>query len=129
MDAITKKNKNMIDEKLLRLMKKDACLIILSRANVINFQDLNKILKKGKIKVATDVFPQEPVPKNDPIRRQKNILFSSHRAGALNSVFFEMGEIVYEDLNLITKGLPPKLCRRAELETVKNLRSKPVVIN
>ena len=59
----------------------------------------------------------------------KNILFSSHRAGALNSVFFEMGEIVYEDLNLITKGLPPKLCRRAELETVKNLRSKPVVIN
>ena len=127
--TITKKNKNMIDEKLLRLMKKDACLIILSRANVINFQDLNKILKKGKIKVATDVFPQEPVPKNDPIRRQKNILFSSHRAGALNSVFFEMGEIVYEDLNLITKGLPPKLCRRAELETVKNLRSKPVVIN
>ena len=40
-----------------------------------------------------------------------------------------MGDIVYEDLNLITKGLPPKLCRRAELETVKNLRSKPVVIN
>ena len=124
--TITTKNKSMIDKKLLNLMKKDTCLLILSRASVINFQDLNEILNKDKIKVATDVFPQEPVPKNDPIRKQKNILFSAHRAGALESVFFEMGDIVYEDLLLMTKGLPPRLCRRAELETVKNLRSKPV---
>ena len=127
--TITTKNKNMIDKKLLSSMKENACLLILSRASVINFQDLNEVLKKDKIKVATDVFPQEPVPKNDPIRKQKNILFSAHRAGALDSVFFEMGEIVYEDLLLITKGLPPRLCRRAELETVKNLRSKAVDIN
>ena len=127
--TITTKNKSMIDKKLLKLMKKDTCLLILSRASVINFQDLNKILNKDKIKVATDVFPQEPVPKNDPIRKKKNILFSAHRAGALESVFFEMGDIVYEDLLLMTKGLPPRLCRRAELETVKNLRSKPVDIN
>ena len=127
--TITTKNKSMIDKKLLKLMKKDTCLLILSRASVINFQDLNEILNKDKIKVATDVFPQEPVPKNDPIRKKKNILFSAHRAGALESVFFEMGDIVYEDLLLMTKGLPPRLCRRAELETVKNLRSKPVDIN
>jgi len=127
--TITTKNKSMIDKKLLKLMKKDTCLLILSRASVINFQDLNEILNKDKIKVATDVFPQEPVPKNDPIRKQKNILFSAHRAGALESIFFEMGDIVYEDLLLMTKGLPPRLCRRAELETVKNLRSKPVDIN
>ena len=127
--TITTKNKNMIDKKLLSSMKENACLLILSRASVINFHDLNEVLKKDKIKVATDVFPQEPVPKNDPIRKQKNILFSAHRAGALDCVFFEMGEIVYEDLLLITKGLPPRLCRRAELETVKNLRSKPVDIN
>ena len=127
--TITTKNKNMIDKKLLSSMKENACLLILSRASVINFQDLNEVLKNDKIKVATDVFPQEPVPKNDPIRKQKNILFSAHRAGALDSVFFEMGEIVYEDLLLITKGLPPRLCRRAELETVKNLRSKAVDIN
>ena len=127
--TITTKNNSMIDKKLLKLMKKDTCLLILSRASVINFQDLNEILNKDKIKVATDVFPQEPVPKNDPIRKKKNILFSAHRAGALESVLFEMGDIVYEDLLLMTKGLPPRLCRRAELETVKNLRSKPVDIN
>lgn len=127
--AITTKNQHMIDKKLLRCMKKNACLLILSRASVINFNDLISELKRGKIKVATDVFPEEPVKKNDPIRKQNNILLSAHRAGALDSVFFEMGEIVYGDLELIEKGLPPRLCRRAEIETVKNLRSKPVDIN
>ena len=127
--TITTKNTNMIDKKLLDTMKKNACLLILSRASVIKFNDLIKVVKKGKIKVATDVFPDEPVKKNDPIRKQKNILFSAHRAGALDSVFYEMGEIVYGDLELISKGLPPKLCRKAEIETVKKLRSKPVIVN
>ncbi len=127
--TITSNNQSMIDKTLLNSMKENSCLLILSRASVVNFKDLIQVLRKDKIKVATDVFPEEPVKKNDPIRKEKNILFSAHRAGALNSVFFEMGEIVYEDLLLMSKGLPPKLCRRAELETVKNLRSKPVEIN
>ena len=129
LSSITTKNKHMIDKKLLSLMKQNSCLLILSRANVVNFKDLLKISKKRKIKVATDVFPEEPVKKDDPIRKSKNILFSAHRAGALKSVFYEMGEIVFEDLKLINKGLPPKLCRKAELETVGKLRSKPVKIN
>ena len=119
----------MIDKKLLNSMKANSCLLLLSRASVVDFNDLNDVLKKGKIKVATDVFPDEPVKKTDIIRKQKNILLSAHRAGALDSVFFEMGEIVYGDLQLISKGLPPRLCRRAELETVKRLRSKPVEVN
>ena len=127
--TITTKNQNMIDHKLLNLMKENACLLILSRASVINFNDLIKTIRKKKIKVATDVFPEEPVKKNDPIRKEKNILFSAHRAGALTEVFYEMGEIVFEDLLLLSKGLPPKLCRKAELETVKSLRSKPVDVN
>jgi len=127
--SITTKNKNMIDKKLLNSMKENSCLLLLSRASVVDFNDLNDVLKKGKIKVATDVFPDEPVKKTDIIRKQKNILLSAHRAGALDSVFFEMGEIVYGDLQLISKGLPPRLCRRAELETVKRLRSKPVEVN
>tara|TARA_B100000902_G_C27235307_1_gene877067 strand:+ start:285 stop:1301 length:1017 start_codon:yes stop_codon:yes gene_type:complete len=127
--TITSNNQSMIDKRLLNSMKKNSCLLILSRASVVNFKDLIQVLRKDKIKVATDVFPEEPVKKNDPIRKERNILFSAHRAGALDSVFFEMGEIVYEDLLLMSKGLPPKLCRRAELETVKNLRSKPVEIN
>ena len=88
-----------------------------------------KRIKKGDIFVATDVFPEEPVKKNDPIRKLKNVLFSAHRAGALEQAFFDMGEIVLKDMSLILKKKPPKFCKRAERKTVKLLASKPVAIN
>ena len=113
-------------ECMLKLLKKNACFILMSRAAIINFNDFYKTLKSNKIYAAIDVFPVEPVKKNDPIRKLKNVVFSAHRAGALDSAFKEMGNIVYEDILLIQKNLPPKLCKRAERETVGLLRSKPV---
>ena len=127
--AVTTKNKNLIDKKLLNKMKSNSLFILMSRAAVVNFKDLIKRIKKGDIFVATDVFPEEPVTKNDPIRKAKNILFSAHRAGALESAFFNMGNIVFKDMNLISKNLQPKFCKIAQPKTVKLLTSKPVAIN
>ncbi|MDB4184410.1 NAD(P)-binding domain-containing protein [Alphaproteobacteria bacterium] len=127
--AITKNNQSIIDKKLLNKLKKNSCLILMSRAAVMNFKDFYSRTKKGDIFAALDVFPTEPVNKNDPIRKLKNVLFSAHRAGALSGAFTEMGDIVYEDMMLIMKNLPPRLCKRAERETVGLLRSKPISIN
>ena len=38
--------------------------------------------------------------------------------GALDVVFKEMGEIVIKDMELISKGLIPKYCKKAELKTI-----------
>lgn len=127
--AITKNNQSIIDKKLLNKLKKNSCLILMSRAAVMNFKDFYSRAKKGDIFAALDVFPVEPVHKKDPIRKLENVLFSAHRAGALSSTFTEMGDIVYEDMMLIMKNLPPRLCKRAERETVGLLRSKPISIN
>ena len=127
--AVTTKNKNLIDKKLLNKMKSNSLFILMSRAALVNFKDLIKRVKKGDIFVATDVFPNEPVKQKDPIRKVKNILFSAHRAGALKSAFFNMGNIVLKDMDLISKSLQPKHCKKAERKTVGLLISKPVAIN
>ncbi len=127
--AVTTKNKNLIDKKLLNKMKSNSLFILMSRAALVNFKDLIKRVKKGDIFVATDVFPNEPVKQKDPIRKVKNILFSAHRAGALKSAFFNMGNIVLKDMDLISKNLQPKHCKKAEPKTVGLLSSKPVAIN
>ena len=127
--AVTTKNKNLIDKKLLNKMKSNSLFILMSRAAVVNFNDLIKRVKKGDIFVATDVFPKEPVTKNNPIRKVKNILFSAHRAGALETAFYNMGNIVLKDMSLISKNLQPKFCKKAESKTVGLLASKPVAIN
>ena len=127
--TVTTNNKNFIDKKLLKKMKPNSCFVLMSRAAVVNFKDLVNQIKKGSIFVATDVFPEEPVPKNSSLRKIKNILFSAHRAGALKSAFFNMGDIVLKDMSLIGKNLKPKFCKIANKKTVALIASKPVAIN
>ena len=127
--TVTTKNKNFIDKKLLNKMKPNSCFVLMSRAAVVNFKDLINTVKKRNIFVATDVFPEEPVPKKSSLRKVKNILFSAHRAGALKSAFFNMGDIVLKDMSLIRKNLKPKFCKIANKKTVNLIASKPVAIN
>ena len=127
--SITSSNKEMINFTKLKLMKDFSTFVLMSRAAIIDFNDLYKFLKLRPVYAAIDVFPEEPFPKNNKFRKLNNVLFSPHRAGALQSAFKEMGEIVIADIKLINKNLPPRLCKRAERETVNQLRSKPVDIN
>ena len=127
--TITSSNQGMINHKVLKNIKDNTTFILMSRAAIIDFDDFYKFLKNRKVFAAIDVFPIEPVPKSHKIRRLTNVIFSPHRAGALDSAFKEMGDIVLEDLKLINKGLPPRLCKKAIKETVRYLRSKPVDIN
>jgi len=126
MATITTDNKGMIDARALALMQKGAMLLLMSRAAAADFPALTQAAASGRVRVATDVFPVEPLPNEDPIRRTPNMLFSPHRAGALHFALREIGTRVREDLDLIAKGLPPVACRRAERETVAHMRSMPV---
>ena len=127
--TITSTNQGMINAKILKNIKDNTTFVLMSRAAIMNFDDFYKFLKNRKVFAAIDVFPIEPFPKNHKIRKLKNVIFSPHRAGALDSAFKEMGDIVLEDLKLINKGLSPRLCKKAVKETVYYLRSKPVDIN
>ena len=124
--TITTENAHLLNAEKLALMQKGAKLLLLSRAAVADFAALKEAAGAGRILVATDVFPEEPVPADDPIRQVPNILFSAHRAGALTSALENIGKLVLEDLGQFARGLPPVACKRAERETVMRLRSKPI---
>jgi phosphoglycerate dehydrogenase-like enzyme len=126
MATITTDNVGMINARALALMQQGAMLLLMSRAAAADFPALTEAARSGRIRVATDVFPVEPLPPQDPIRAVPNMLFSPHRAGALTFALREIGTRVLEDLDLIARYLPPIACRRAERETVTRMRSKPV---
>ena len=127
--SITSSNQSMIDSSKFKLIKDGTTFILMSRAAIINFEDFYNFLKLRDVFAGIDVFPVEPFPKNHKLRKLKNVIFSPHRAGALDFAFKQMGELVIQDLQLIIRGLPPRLCKRAQKETVGHLRSKPVDIN
>lgn len=124
--TITTDNAHLLNAEKLSLMQRGAKLLLLSRAAVADFDALKQLAGSGRIQVATDVFPDEPVAADDPIRKVPNILFSAHRAGALTSALQNIGRLVLEDLGQIARHLPPVACKRAERETVSRLRSKPI---
>ena len=86
-------------------------------------------VESGHILAASDVFPEEPLAKDHPVRRLPHFLRSAHRAGALDIAFKRMGDMVLEDMALMDRGLPPIRGKRAERETVRRMRSRPVTTN
>lgn len=78
--------------------------------------------------MAVDVFPEEPVAADDPIRGVEGILLSAHRTGGMPDALLEIGRQAVADAELILKGLAPVTCRRAQRETVGRSRSKPVMV-
>ncbi len=127
--SVTSDNRGFLDAHAFASMRKGAALILLSRAEVVDFTALMDAVDCGHILAASDVFPNEPLPDNHRVRSLDGFIRSAHRAGALDCAFKKMGDMVLEDMDLMDRNLPPMRCKRAERETVSRLRSKPVSTN
>ena len=124
--SVTDDSRHMLGREQLARLRPGALLLILSRAEVVDFEALREACASGRIRAATDVLPQEPLPADSPLRGTPNLLLSAHRAGALTGALHEIGERVVADLELMAAGLPPQNCKRAERELVSRARSRPV---
>lgn len=123
--AVTDQNQGFIGQRELDLIKPGSIVLLMSRAGVVDWKAFIDGAVKGKYKAATDVFPVEPVPADDPVRNVEQVLFSAHRTAALRESFYRIGEMAVDDLELILDGLPPVRMQQARPETVKHYRSKP----
>lgn len=124
--AVTNENEGLLGAEAFATMRKGAIFVLLSRAGVIDFSALVDAVRSGHILAASDVFPEEPLARDHPVRTLPGFLRSAHRAGALDVAFKRMGGMVLEDMALMNRGLPPMRCKRAERETVSRMRSRPV---
>jgi phosphoglycerate dehydrogenase-like enzyme len=122
----TTQNQGFLGAKQFALMQPDSALILVSRAAVVDFDAMLDFAARGAIRVATDVYPQEPLPAAHTARQNENTLLCAHQAGALETAIKRIGKMVVSDAELIARGLPPVLCKPAQPETVLSFRSRPV---
>jgi len=72
---------NLIGKRELMLMKPTAILINTARGSIVNEQALIEALRNGVIAGAgIDVFADEPLPLNHPLRSIENVVLSPHTA-------------------------------------------------
>ena len=124
--ATTTENAGKIDRSFFNQMPSGGIVVLVSRAGIVNFDDLLEAAASGRIRVAIDVWPDEPIPAGHRARSTPNTLLQAHRAGNIPEIWPWMGQMVVDDLEQVLKGLPPQRCQQARWETVARLRSKPV---
>ena len=109
-------NEALLSRALLERIQPGSVLVLGSRAHIMDFDAATELTRQGHFKLATDVFPQEPLPPDHPIRQAESALLSAHRAGTVRDAMFELGQMVVDDVEAIARGLPPRRLQRAEPE-------------
>ena len=109
----------MLNREKLSLIRPDAVFILLSRAHVVDFDALTEMVLAGRFLAGIDVFPQEPLAKDHPIRRAKHAVLSSHRAGANLEGILNIGRIVADDIEAICSERIPFAMQLAQPEFIR----------
>ena len=69
--------------------------------------------------LSTDVYPSEPLAVDHPLRKLRNVILSSHRAGAIGEALLNIGRIVTRDMEAILNGLIPQEMQTAQPENIQ----------
>ena len=85
---LSEQSKGLIDERRLRLMKKNAYLVNTARGAIVDEPALVKILKERVIAgAALDVFVEEPLPVKHPLLELDNVVLTPHLGWPTDSGF------------------------------------------
>ena len=112
-------NRAFLDRAALELIRPDAVLLLMSRAHVVDFDALTELLLAGRFRAGIDVYPEEPLAADHPIRRADHVVLSSHRAGANAEALHAVGRAVADDVEAIAAGLVPYAMQHAQPEFIR----------
>ena len=124
----TSENRALLSRELLQLVQADAVLVLVSRAHVVDFDALTELVLEGRFRAAIDVYPEEPLAADHPIRTAPGVVLSPHRAGLVQEALWEIGRRVVDDLEALVNGLPARRLQLADPElATRYVRTTQVV--
>jgi glyoxylate reductase len=96
---------HLLDLDIIKNMKKTAFIINTSRGKIIKEKDLVFALKKKYIAgAALDVFEEEPVSRNNPLIKMKNVILVPHIGSASYDTRSRMSELAATNILKIFEG-------------------------
>jgi phosphoglycerate dehydrogenase-like enzyme len=79
---LTEQTERCVNEELLRSIPEGACFVNIGRGKVVDEPALIEVAREGKIQIALDVYAQEPLPEDSPLRTLSNVFLMPHMGGA-----------------------------------------------
>ena len=79
---LTSQTERCVNESLLRRLPPGACFVNIGRGQTVDEEALIRVARDGEIEVALDVYAEEPLPANSPLRTLPNVFLLPHMGGA-----------------------------------------------
>jgi D-3-phosphoglycerate dehydrogenase len=107
--ALNAETRGLIGAAKLRLMKKTAILVNVSRGTIVDEAALTEALKDKAIAgAALDVFAVEPLPAESPLRLLPNVILTPHMVGHTFEAHHSLEVATRENLDRVLAGRPPR---------------------
>ena len=94
----------LIGKDRIDIIKNDALLVNTARGSIIDENYLTEVLKSGRIYAALDVYEEEPLAADSPLRNLQNVICMPHVSGS--SVVLEYAEAMISEIKNIISGKP-----------------------
>ncbi len=102
----TPETNGMVGARQLALLPDGALFVNTARAAAIDYAALTRELQTGRLVAALDVFPQEPLEDDSPLRGLPNVILSPHVAGATIESRARLGERMADEFARFFAGQP-----------------------
>jgi D-3-phosphoglycerate dehydrogenase len=103
----TPETRGLLDSGRLALMPDNALLVNVARGGIAPDDAVLTALESGKLAgAALDVYDQEPLPADHPLRSHDNVLLSPHSAGATRQAQLNIITMVLDNVTAAIEGRP-----------------------
>lgn len=103
---LTDETRGMVDARFLAAMKEGALLVNVARGAVMVTDDVVAALEAGRVRLATDVAEEEPLPAGHPLWTAPGALITPHVGGASSAMWPRAHRLVRDQLHRFAAGEP-----------------------
>jgi len=108
--SLSPETRGLVGEREMALIKPGAVLVNTSRGPIVSQAALIRALETGRLAGAgLDVYDEEPLPANHPLRRFDNVVLLSHRGYAALETLRERYEAAFANILSFLDGQPANL--------------------
>lgn len=102
---LTEQTRGLIDERALSLMKPEAILINVARADIVNEQALIEAIEENRIRgVGMDVAWEEPIDPGHPLLKFDNVIITPHTASSTIGIAERRAAAIAENIDRVARG-------------------------
>jgi len=110
--VLGERSRGVVGAAELALMKPGALLVNTSRGPIVQKEPLLAALQRGAIRAAIDVYDEEPLPSDDPLRTAPNCLLTPHLGYVTEEVMRAYFEDMVADIEAYAAGRPIRVTNR-----------------